>query len=133
MPILTPREKDVATQLMLGRTNKEIADALNISYETVKEHVQHMLRKFKVSSRGLMIIALLREELAAEDLGAIRIAEIEAAATKVETACAELRAILVMRAKPARSRAKLRKSRHTSPSGVPLTRQGSFRTRVVKV
>ena len=30
---------------------KEIAQALEISYETVKEHVQHILRKLGLSSR----------------------------------------------------------------------------------
>ena len=38
-------------QLALGLSNKEIALALSISYETVKEHVQHILRKVGVSDR----------------------------------------------------------------------------------
>ena len=48
---LTQRESEVLRQLALGLTNKEIAQALSISYETVKEHVQHMLRKVGVSER----------------------------------------------------------------------------------
>jgi DNA-binding NarL/FixJ family response regulator len=48
---LTQRESEVLHQLAHGLTNKEIAKALNISYETVKEHVQHILRKIGVSDR----------------------------------------------------------------------------------
>ena len=42
---LTQRESEVLRQLAFGLTNKEIAAALNISYETVKEHVQHICVK----------------------------------------------------------------------------------------
>ena len=42
---LTQRESEVLRQLALGLTNKEIALALKISYETVKEHVQHVYEK----------------------------------------------------------------------------------------
>ncbi len=48
---LTQRESEVLRQMALGLTNKEIAKMLGISYETVKEHVQHILRKIGVSDR----------------------------------------------------------------------------------
>ena len=48
---LTQRESEVLRQLANGLTNKEIALALGISYETVKEHVQHIFRKIGVSDR----------------------------------------------------------------------------------
>ncbi len=48
---LTRREGEVLQQLAQGLTNKEIAKVLGISYETVKEHVQHILRKLGVSDR----------------------------------------------------------------------------------
>ena len=48
---LTQRESEVLRQLALGLTNKEIAQSLKISYETVKEHVQHVLRKIGVTDR----------------------------------------------------------------------------------
>ena len=48
---LTQRESEVLRQLAYGLTNKEIANTLKISYETVKEHVQHILRKIGVSDR----------------------------------------------------------------------------------
>jgi len=42
---LTEREAQVLRHMAGGLTNKQIADALGISYETVKEHVQHILGK----------------------------------------------------------------------------------------
>lgn len=48
---LTQRESEVLIELSRGATNKEIAKSLKISYETVKEHVQHILRKIGVSDR----------------------------------------------------------------------------------
>jgi DNA-binding NarL/FixJ family response regulator len=48
---LTPREGEVLKQLAFGLTNKEIALALGISYETVKEHVQRILKKLDLSDR----------------------------------------------------------------------------------
>jgi DNA-binding NarL/FixJ family response regulator len=48
---LTPRETEVLAQLAHGLTNKEIALALEISTETVKEHVQNILKKIGVTDR----------------------------------------------------------------------------------
>jgi len=48
---LTPREREVVRQLGYGLSNKEIAMALHISYETVKEHIQHILRKLEATDR----------------------------------------------------------------------------------
>ncbi len=60
---LTQRESEVLRQLAYGLTNKEIAKALNISYETVKEHVQHILRKIGVSDRTQAAVWAVRKEL----------------------------------------------------------------------
>ncbi|HUT88891.1 MAG TPA: response regulator transcription factor [Thermoguttaceae bacterium] len=60
---LTQRESEVLRQLALGLTNKEIAQALHISYETVKEHVQHILRKIGVSDRTQAAVWAVRKEL----------------------------------------------------------------------
>jgi len=60
---LTQRESEVLKQLALGLTNKEIATALNISYETVKEHVQHILRKIGVTDRTQAAVWAVRKEL----------------------------------------------------------------------
>ncbi len=58
---LTQRESDVLRQLALGLTNKEIAQALDISYETVKEHVQHVLRKVGVCDRTQAAVWAVRK------------------------------------------------------------------------
>lgn len=60
---LTQRESEVLRQLAFGLTNKEIAQALNISYETVKEHVQHILRKIGVSDRTQAAVWAVRKGL----------------------------------------------------------------------
>ena len=60
---LTQRESEVLRQLAFGLTNKEIAQALHISYETVKEHVQHILRKIGVSDRTQAAVWAVRKGL----------------------------------------------------------------------
>jgi DNA-binding NarL/FixJ family response regulator len=61
---LTKRESEVLRQLALGLSNKEIAQALEISYETVKEHVQHILRKLGVADRTQAAVWAVRKGLA---------------------------------------------------------------------
>lgn len=48
---LTGREAQVLRHVALGLSNKEIAGSLSISVETVKEHVQNVLRKVKANDR----------------------------------------------------------------------------------
>ena len=48
---LTKREGEVLQQLAKGLTNKDIAKTLNIGYETVKEHIQHIFGKIGVTDR----------------------------------------------------------------------------------
>ncbi len=60
---LTRRESEVLKQLALGLSNKEIALALTISYETVKEHVQHILRKVNVTDRTQAAVWAVRKGL----------------------------------------------------------------------
>src|SRR5262245_8970753 len=61
---LTKRENEVLKQLALGLSNKEIAQALDISYETVKEHVQHILRKLGVADRTQAAVWAVRKGMA---------------------------------------------------------------------
>lgn len=52
---LTEREQMVIIYLMLGFTNKEIANRLNLSEHTVKEHLKRMMQKTHTTSRtGLL-------------------------------------------------------------------------------
>jgi DNA-binding NarL/FixJ family response regulator len=60
---LTQRELDVLIQLSNGLTNKEIANSLGIGYETVKEHVQHVLRKLGVSDRTQAAVWAVRQKV----------------------------------------------------------------------
>ena len=53
--ILTSREIDVLMQVERGMQNKEIAEKLYISVNTVKRHLENMYRKFNVSSRTKLI------------------------------------------------------------------------------
>src|SRR5262245_14959511 len=60
---LTQRESEVLKKLATGLTNKEIAQSLDISYETVKEHVQHILRKIGVTDRTQAAVWAVRNGL----------------------------------------------------------------------
>jgi DNA-binding CsgD family transcriptional regulator len=52
---LTEREQMVIIYLMLGFTNKEIANRLNLSEYTVKEHLKRIMQKTKTTTRtGLL-------------------------------------------------------------------------------
>ena len=48
---LTSREVEVLNKLAKGLSNKEIADALNISEYTVKDHLKNILAKLRVADR----------------------------------------------------------------------------------
>ena len=60
---LTKRETQVLKHIALGLSNKEIARSLNISVETVKEHVQNILRKTDVSDRTQAAVWAVRREM----------------------------------------------------------------------
>ena len=48
---LTDREREILDHLAQGMSNKAIARALDISYDTVKLHVRHILSKLNFTSR----------------------------------------------------------------------------------
>jgi len=48
---LTDRERQILEHLSRGQSNKTIARALDISHDTVKLHVRHILSKLNLSSR----------------------------------------------------------------------------------
>jgi len=56
---LTLREKDIVELLVQGRSNKEIADHLCLSSDTIKAHLQHIFRKIGVSSRLEAVVFFL--------------------------------------------------------------------------
>ena len=54
---LSKRQRDVAEHILEGRSNKDIASALNISIATVKDHVHAILRLTSQPSRSALIAA----------------------------------------------------------------------------
>jgi DNA-binding NarL/FixJ family response regulator len=57
---ITEREREVLKLLAEGRSNKEIARRLELSPNTVKTHVAHLLEKLRVGRR-MEAIVLARE------------------------------------------------------------------------
>ena len=60
---LTEREHEVLQLLVAGRTDREIGDALFISWRTAQGHVASILAKLGVNSRTAAVGAALRAEL----------------------------------------------------------------------
>ena len=48
---MTEREREILQLLALGESNKNIAQTLGISADTVKQHVRHILNKLNLTSR----------------------------------------------------------------------------------
>jgi predicted ATPase/DNA-binding CsgD family transcriptional regulator len=61
---LTPRERDVLEQLVAGHTDREIAEQLFISRRTASKHVEAILAKLGVRSRGAAVAEARRQGLA---------------------------------------------------------------------
>ena len=59
-PVLTQRQELVLRCLLDGLANREIADQLHISEETVKTHVTAILRHFDVQNRTQAVVAAAR-------------------------------------------------------------------------
>ena len=57
---LARREKDVLDLLMLGHTNKKIAQQLRISDFTVRDHVSSLLSKYGVGNRMALMVVVGR-------------------------------------------------------------------------
>jgi DNA-binding NarL/FixJ family response regulator len=57
---LTPRETEVLKHLAQGKTNRQIADEFVISVGTVKNHVEHVIGKLRVSDRTQAVVQALR-------------------------------------------------------------------------
>ena len=56
---LSPREREIVDLLVLGKSNKEMADQLCLASDTIKAHLQHIFRKVGVSSRLEAVVFFL--------------------------------------------------------------------------
>src|SRR6266850_987776 len=63
---ITPRELEVLALVLQGEANKQIAAALGISEQGVKDHVSTLLAKFKVPNRAALAEAGMRLEFSGE-------------------------------------------------------------------
>ena len=57
---LTNREFQVLSHIAVGMSNREIGKSLSISVETVKEHVQNVLKKLQVNDRTQAAVRAIR-------------------------------------------------------------------------
>jgi DNA-binding NarL/FixJ family response regulator len=57
---LSDREMEVLSCVVRGMSNKEIANLLGISHQTVKNHVTSILRKFSVEDRTQAVVYALK-------------------------------------------------------------------------
>jgi DNA-binding CsgD family transcriptional regulator len=57
---LTDREVDVAQHILKGWTNKQIAVAMKITEQTVKEHIKHIMQKTGTKTRTGVLLEILR-------------------------------------------------------------------------
>ena len=58
--ILTKREREVFELLVNNKTTKEIADELEISEKTVRNHISNAMQKLAVKGRASAVVELLK-------------------------------------------------------------------------
>jgi two-component system, NarL family, response regulator LiaR len=64
---LSEREQEVLRQLALGHTNREIAETMMVSPETVKTHVGNILAKLHLAHRTQAVIYALKRGIISLD------------------------------------------------------------------
>lgn len=58
--ILTKREREVFELLVKNKTTKDIANSLNISEKTVRNHISNVMQKLGVKGRAAAVVELLK-------------------------------------------------------------------------
>ena len=58
--ILTRREKEVFELLVDNKTTREIANKLDISEKTVRNHISNAMQKLSVSGRAQAVVELIK-------------------------------------------------------------------------
>ena len=60
---LTPRETEILSYMAQGYLNKQIAISLNISEQTIKNHITSILRKLDANARTQAVVTAIRRGL----------------------------------------------------------------------
>ena len=58
--ILTKREREVFELLIKNYTTRDIAEKLNISEKTVRNHISNVMQKLGVKGRAAAVVELLK-------------------------------------------------------------------------
>ena len=58
---LSPREVEILDNIAQGMTNKQVAYALSISEQTVKNHMSSILRKLSVNDRTQAVVYAMKQ------------------------------------------------------------------------
>jgi len=60
---LTPRETEILNNMAQGYLNKQIADVLNVSEQTIKNHITSILRKLDANARTQAVVIAIKKGL----------------------------------------------------------------------
>lgn len=58
--VLTNREKEVFNLLVNNKSTKDIAEILNISEKTVRNHISNVIQKLGVKGRSAALVELIK-------------------------------------------------------------------------
>lgn len=58
--ILTKREKEVFNLLIMNKSTRDIANMLDISEKTVRNHISNAMQKLAVKGRAQAVVELIR-------------------------------------------------------------------------
>lgn len=58
--VLTNREREIFVLLTNNKTTKEIAEKLNISEKTVRNHISNAMQKLGVKGRASAVVELIK-------------------------------------------------------------------------
>ncbi len=64
--MLSPREIDVVTGFLQGRSYQQVAETLGLSFETVKTYAVRIRRKLKIRTKVEMVLWALRNGIGTE-------------------------------------------------------------------
>ena len=60
---LSVREKEILSLLVQGMSYKLVADACNISIDTVRDHIRHIYEKMHVHSKSEAIVKAIKDNI----------------------------------------------------------------------